>query len=313
VNRAAGHIFPLGGRLAGLLVVAVLAMASGAPAQVLMREVPAPAQGVDLIQRLGERVPLDIELTNSRGETVQLSKYFNQRKPVMLVMVYYNCPLICPLTLERLQDTLNALPYTVGDDFNVLVVSFDTRNTWQMAAENKAAYLAGYGRARTPSVVEGWEFHTSTLENARRLSEAIGFKYKLIPETGEYSHPSTFVIMTPGGMISRYVSGIEPDSREVRLALLEASEGRIAQSISDFFLHLCFRWDPNAGAYSLHAMRVMQMTGLLTVLGLITLVAALKAGERARAWRRAHGRLSVDDKAGAGAGRASESEMGQMP
>jgi protein SCO1 len=270
--------------LAGLLC---MLLAAPAGAQLLMKELPEPAQGVDLVQRIGEQLPLDVEFTDSYGETVAIGRYFNQGKPVVLVMVYYNCPLICPLTLERLQETLNALSYTVGDEFNVAVVSFDTRNTTAMAAQNKAGYLSGYNRPRTESVLAGWEFHTSTRESARRLAEAIGFQYRFIPETGEFSHPSTFVILTSDGRISRYISGLETDSREMRMALLEAAEGKIALSISDFFLHLCFRWDPSRGKYSLHAMRVMQVVGLLSVVGLVTLVAALKAGERARAWRRA--------------------------
>jgi protein SCO1 len=316
VRNAGGHLAACGlcrrYGVAGLMGLLLSVLALPARAQVLSRELPEPAQGVELVQRLGERVPLALEFTNSRGEKVALGSYFNQAKPVMLVMVYYNCPLICPMTLEKLQQTLNALPYTVGDDYKVLVVSFDARNTTQMAADNKAVYLAGYNRPKTPAVVAGWEFHTSTQENARLLSEAIGFKYKLIPETGEYSHASTYVLLTPEGVISRYVSGLEPDAREVRMALLEASEGKIAQSISDFWLHLCFRWDPTAGMYSLHAMRVMQITGFLTVLGLLTLVAALKAGERARAWRRAHDR-DRSEMAGAGAGRALKPAMGQLP
>jgi protein SCO1 len=309
--QAPGIVRRLG--IAGIACLLLLSWALPAPGQVLMREVPEPAQGVELVQRLGERVPPELEFTNSRGEKVTIGSYLNQRKPLMLVMVYYNCPLICPMTLEKLQETLNGLPYIVGDDFTVLVVSFDPRNTTRMAADNKAVYLAGYSRPKTPAVVAGWEFHTSTQESARRLSEAIGFRYKLIPETGEYSHASTYVLLTPAGVVSRYVSGLEPDVREVRLALLEASEGKIAQSISDFWLHLCFRWDPTAGLYSLHAMRVMQITRFLTVLGLLTLVAALKAGERARAWRRAHDRDRSNEMAGAGAGRALKPAMGQMP
>lgn len=282
--KPAGHILRQWGRVLATLLV--LASACAAPAQVLMRELPEPAQGVDLEQRLGESLPLDVQFTNSEGVLVPLGRYFNQGKPVVLVMVYYNCPLICPLTLERLQQTLNGLHYTVGKDFNVVVISFDTRNTTEMAAANKAAYFMGYNREKTEEVLAGWEYHTATTTAARQLADAIGFRYKFIPETGEYSHPSTFVVATPDGKVSRYISGLEPDLRDMRLALLEASQGKIATSIGDFFLHLCFRWDPSAGAYSLHAMRVMQITGFLTVVGLGTLIAALKAGERARKWRR---------------------------
>lgn len=295
-----------------LCAVFCLLWVSPVQGQILMKELPEPARDVDLIQRIGEQVPLDIEFTNSYGETVRLGKYFNQDKPVIIVMIYYNCPLICPLTLERLQETLNALSYTVGDEFNVAVISFDTRNTTAMAAQNKAGYLSGYNRPRTESVLAGWEFHTSTRESARRLAEAIGFRYKFIPETGEYSHPSAFVVLTADGRISRYISGLEPDPREMRMALLEAAEGKIALSISDFFLHLCFKWDPNTGEFGLHAMRLMQIVGFLSVVGLATLIAALRAGERARAWRRAAATNRERKQAGAEAARGEAAAGEQM-
>jgi protein SCO1 len=307
VNLAAGNQV---WRVCQALLIAALLAAAPLRAQVLSRELPEPVRELELEQRLGERVPLDLEFTDSTGARVQLGRYFKQGRPVVVVMVYYNCPLICPLTLERLQKVLNSVNFTVGDDFNVVVVSFDTRNTTQMAAENKAAYLIGYNRPKTPEVLAGWEFHTSTMLSARSLAEAIGFRYRFIPETGEYSHPATFVVLTPEGVISRYLSGLDPDAREMRLALLEASQGKIAQSISDFFLHLCFRWDPTTGAYGLHAMRVMQITGFLTVAALGTLLAALKAGERARAWRQA-GHAAVEATSGTDRRRSPRHRRGE--
>jgi len=197
-------------------------------------------------------------------------------------MVYYNCPMICPLILRRLQERLNAVPYTVGEDFNVVVVSFDPRNTTQMAAENKAAYLDGYKKKATPAIEAGWTFHTASASSARVIAEAVGFKYRYIEESGQYAHPAVLTILTPDGKVSGYVSGLEPEPNDLRLALLEASQGKIAKGLGDFFLHRCYRYDPKTGRYSLQATRVVQFGGLLTVAGLGALVAVLRAGERRR-------------------------------
>lgn len=271
-------------RWARALVAGVALFASAAASgQLITKEEPEEVRGVDVVPRLGERVPLDLPLTDSTGKTVTLGAYFNQDKPVVLALVYYNCPMICPLVLTRLQERLNAVPYTVGDDFNVVVVSFDPTNTTAMAAEAKATYLLGYNKPRTPSVEAGWTFHTATASDARVLAEAVGFRYRYIEESGQYAHPSVLTVLTSDGRVSRYVSGLEPEPNDLRLALLEASEGKIAQGLGDFFLHRCFIWDPKTGKYTLHAWRLMQMGALLTVAALGTLIAALRMGDRARA------------------------------
>ena len=262
--------------------------ASSAHAQPLFqKDVPEEMKGIELDPKLGQHASLDTEITDSTGKIVKLDSYFHQGKPVVLAMVYYNCPMICPLVLSRLQERLNAVPFNIGEDFNVVVVSFDARNTTQMAAENKAVYLGGLNKPMTPIVEKGWTFHTATTGNARAIADSVGFRYRFYPESGEFGHPAVLTVLTSEGLVSGYVSGLEPEPNDLRLALLQASEGKIAKTLGDFFLHTCYRYDPKSGRYTMQAVRVMQMGGLLTVMGLATLIVALRAGERYRALRRA--------------------------
>jgi protein SCO1 len=252
----------------------------------LLTEEPEELRGLDLEQKSGAQLPLELEFTDSRGEKTSLAKYFNQKKPVVLSLVYYDCPMICPLTLERLQERLNAIPYTVGEDYFALVISFDHTNTTQQAATDKATYLLGYNKPRTPAVEAGWEFFTSDRTAVRALADSVGFKYRFIPESGEYAHGSATIILTPDGKVARYLDGLGADPQELRIALLEASEGRIAKGLADFFLHRCFIWNPYKNSYTLQAFRVMQIGAVLTATGVATLLVGLKAGERARELRR---------------------------
>lgn len=273
----------LGSRFLACLAGAMgMVCAAAAPAQVVLKDDPEPLRGVELDRKLGATVPMDAKLVDSTGKPATLGQYFNQGKPVVLALVYYNCPMICPLTLQRLQERLNAVPYTVGKDFNVVVVSFDPNNTTEMAAENKARYLDGYKLPPDKTIEAGWTFHTAPPGEARRIAEAVGFKYRLVEETGQYAHPSALTVLTPDGRVAAYVSGLEPEPNDLRLALLAASQGKIATGLKDFFLHRCYLYDPKTGKFSLQATRVMQVGGLVSVVGLTALIAALRAGERAR-------------------------------
>jgi protein SCO1/2 len=280
--------FPALRRFTALALVAVAALLfahAAAPAQVIQKEEPSQLQGLELTKKLGDRVPLDFEFTDSTGAKVKLGKYFNQgSKPVVLALVYYNCPMMCPLVLSRIQERLNGINYSVGDDFNVVVVSFDPSNTTKMAADNKASYLAGYNK-NSKSTEAGWTFHTSDPVNVRKLADAVGFPYRYMPESGQYAHAAALTVLTPDGRVSGYIDGISADGGELKLALLQASEGKIAKSIGDFFLTRCYRYDPRTGTYTVQATRVMQIGGLLTVMGITTLLVGLRAAERARKQR----------------------------
>ncbi len=263
-------------------------LAPAAAGQVLLKEPPAEIRDLEVTERLGERVPLDTVFTDSEGRKVRLGEYFNQGKPVILVLGYYDCPLVCPLILERLQQALNKLDYTVGEDFNVVVISFDPRNTTEMAANNRMAYLSGYNRSASAEVRAGWTFHTSDPMQMRPLADAIGFEYRYIDESGEYSHPVALTFLTPTGEVSRYIYGFDYVERDMKLSLLGASNGAIAQSIGDRLLWFCYHYDPKTGRHTLAAFRVMQAGALITLFSLGTLIAVLRYRER-RAQRKAQG------------------------
>lgn len=266
---------------------AALSFAPAASAQLISKELPEVFQGVDVVPKLGDQVPLDLKLVDGEGKKVELRKYFRPGRPVILALVYYRCPMTCPLVLEKLQQGLNGLSYIVGEDFNTVVVSFDPTETAETAAHNKLVYLGGYNKPVTPVIKSGWDFLVSPDSAASTLAASVGFHYKLIPESGQYSHPMALVILTPEGKVARYVSGLDYTSQDLRLALLEASEGKVAKSMGDFFLHLCFRYDASTGKYTMHAWRVMQIGAILTALSLATFITGLRASERLKRHRRA--------------------------
>lgn len=259
----------------------VLVLAAPARAQLVKKDIPDVAKGAEVIERLGEQVPGDIELTNAEGEQVTTGKYFSNGKPTLLAMVYYTCPMICTVTLSQLQDCLKDLDYTVGEDFNLVVVSFNHTEPVSAAAQYKAAALADYGRELSPTIRDGFAFHVTDEANAKRLGDAIGFHFKRL-ENGEYAHPVALTILTPDGHISRYVYGLEYPAKRIKLALLGATDGEIAESIGDYFLHLCYTYDPNAGTYNMQAMTIVRIGGVLTMVLLGGLIVGLKLTEKRR-------------------------------
>lgn len=262
--------------------LAILFVGMAGEAQVIMKEPPEPLRDLELVPQVGERVPMELQFTDSTGQRVRLERYFNRgHQPVILALVYYGCPMMCPLVLDRLQDRLNGLEYVAGRDFALVVVSFGAGETAAQAAEARAAFLAGY-RHRGNEVPGGVAFHVSDAGSVRRLADAVGFPYRYIPQTGQYAHGAVLTVLTPDGRISGYLDALGAEAREFRMALLEASQGRLGRSLSDFFLHLCYRFDPTQGRYTLQAMRIMQAGGLMAVVGLGGLVGWLWAWERTR-------------------------------
>lgn len=276
------------GRVFGLLAAA--AMAAPATAQLNPKEPPSEIRGLEVEEKLGARVPLGLTFNDWTGSPAPLSKYFASGKPVILVLGYYDCPLVCPLVLERLQASLGKLDYTVGTDFNVVYVSFDPENTTEMAARYRRDAIESYaaaGHERTARIEAGWAFHTSQPSQVRPLADAVGYEYRFLPESGEYSHPVALVFLSGEGVVSRYIYGFDYDPKDVKLSLLEASQGAIAQSLGDRLLWFCYHYDPKTGRYSLAAFRVMQAGAVVTMTVVGTLILALKLGERGRRRRRA--------------------------
>lgn len=270
----------LGRWIAAAAAALSLGLAAPAASQTLNR-LPVQAEGVDIVDRLGERIPDSVVMRTAEGEVVDLADYFKSGKPAVLALVYYDCPLVCPLILERLTRSVSGIDFDVGEDFNLIVVSFDPTNTDAMALEAKRTALLAYDREITPQVERGFAYHTASEGNVGRLAEAVGYEFKRLPN-GEYSHPSVLIVLSPEGVVTRYLPGFDAPSRDLKLALLEASKGAIAQSVGDWFLHRCFSFDPSKGSYGLAAMKVMRLAGGLSVVVLSGMIAILFVRERVR-------------------------------
>lgn len=242
-----------------LLLVVLLAPMSGMAQQVA----PDPLRDVGIDQRLNAQVPGELFFRDETGREVRLAEYFGQR-PIILVLVYYECPMLCTLVLNGLVRALRAMPLTAGRDFTVLTVSINPAETPALAAEKKAAYVEHYGRAEAR---QGWHFLTGELPAIHRLAETVGFRYVYDPRTKQYAHAAGIMVLTPSGRVSRYFYGLEYSARDVRLGLVDASEGKIGSPVEKVLL-LCYRYDPSTGKYSLAIVRIVQLAGAGTLLGL---------------------------------------------
>lgn len=230
-------------------------------------EKPAVLRDVGFDQRLNEQAPLDLEFADETGKTVRLGDYFGQ-KPVVLVLAYYRCPMLCTLVLNGLAQAMHDMPLTPGKDFEVVTVSFDPRETPALAAAKKKTYVARYGR---PGAAEGWHFLTGTAEPIRRLTEAVGFRYVYDAKKGQFIHASGVVVLTPAGKISRYFFGIQYLPRDLRLGLVEASGGKVGSPADEVLLY-CFHYDPSLGRYTASILNFVRAGGVLTIVAVVGMV-----------------------------------------
>jgi protein SCO1/2 len=250
--------------------------------------------GLDVVERLGDKLPLDLDFVASDGRPVKLGDYFNTKnaagtlKPVVIALVYHRCPVSCPAILTKLHYRLNELDLTVGEQFNVLVVSFDPTDKPPASAALKREAISTYRNNTAPGIQQSWEFLTSPTTSAQVLADKLGFGYRFLPESGEYAHAAAIFVATPEGTISRYLYGVDYPPRQLKLALMEAADGRIGNSF-ERFLQWCYHWDPKTGQYSLSAFRVMQVGAGASTLLVGGLVGGLWYKDRAR--RRANGNL----------------------
>ncbi len=273
-----------------LLTSPLAAQMSGAPSAgyrlepgVAASVVPQPLREIGFDQRLDERVPLDVEFRDELGQTVRLGQYFGQ-KPVVLAFVYYDCPMLCTMVLSSITSTLGVLSLDAGTDFELVMVSFDPRETPELAARKKAEYLGRYDR---PGAAGGWHFLTGNQASISRLTAAAGFRYTWDEDTKQFAHPAGIVVLTPDGRLARYLFGLEFGPRDLRLALIEASGGRIGTAVDTALLY-CYHYDPMTGRYGLVVMRVLRIAGAATVLALGTFIFVMVRRERTRHLRTLH-------------------------
>jgi protein SCO1/2 len=238
---------------------------------------PIALRSVDLEQKLGAQVPLDVEFRDEAGKTVSLKEYFG-RRPVILSLVYYSCQDLCPLVLDGLVRSLRPLSFAIGDQFDVITLSFDPRDTPALAAAKKSDSVKQYSR---PGAGDGWHFLTGDENAIRRLTEAVGFRYNYESDKDRFGHATGIILLTPDGKIARYFYGIEFSPRDLRLGLIEASANQIASPIDQLLL-FCYHYDPSTGKYSLLVTNIVRIGGVVTVIVLAAFITVMLSRERGR-------------------------------
>ncbi|MEE8201063.1 MAG: SCO family protein [Candidatus Acidoferrales bacterium] len=262
------------GGLAGAALLLFLVVA-GASAPVRGQNLSRLGQ-IGLEQRLNHPLPLELEFRDEAGRTVRLGDYFGER-PVVLALVYYRCPQLCPMVLTGMVKSLRTLSFEAGQEFEVVTVSIDPSETPEIAAEKKRLLLRQYDR---PGTEAGWHLLTGEEAAIQRLAEAVGFRYFYDPNTKLYAHAAGLMLATPEGRLARYFYGIEHSGRDLRLGLVEASQNQIG-SVVDQVLLYCYHYDPTTGKYGLVIMNILRVAGLATVLALgIFLVVSLRRERR---------------------------------
>jgi protein SCO1/2 len=234
---------------------------------------PPILREVTLRQKLDSQVPLNLEFRDENGQTITLADC-TAGKTTILVLAYFRCPKLCTQVLNDLVKGLRGVPWNIGDEFNVLTVSFDDRETPEMAAAKKKSYVEDYGR---PGADKGWHFLTGRQQSILALSNAVGFQFRYDPKNDLFAHPSCIMILTPEGKVSRYLLRLRDPknpagfSRDLRLALVEASEHKIGTP-ADSVMLFCFRYDPETGKYTMTALNAVRAAGVLTVVVLGSLL-----------------------------------------
>jgi protein SCO1 len=246
-----------------LLLLVCLLTLPGIHALQAQPVLPPSLREVGFDQRLNEQVPLDLVFRDENGKSVRLRDCVGG-KPVILVLAYYRCPMLCTEVLNGLVRALLDLPFNAGKEFTILTVSFDPRETPELASAKKKTYLERYGR---PGAEEGWRFLTGEEDSIKQLTEAVGFRYKYDPRSDQFAHASGIMILTPDGKISRYFYDVRYSPRDLRLGLVEASQNKIGTPVDQILLY-CFHYDPAEGKYGPVVMNFVRAGGVLTLLGI---------------------------------------------
>lgn len=272
-----------------LLIGAMLCLGFGmlsVSAQVVKEHDP-DLDRIDIVEHRGATIPLDLTVTNEDGVAVPLSSYFQKDRPVILMLGYYECPMLCNLVFNGMAEAVKTLPLVAGKDYQILSLSINPRETAELAKAKKRTYAAAVGK---PEMQNGWQFLTADSATSARLANAIGFRYFYDTDQKQYAHAAAAYVLSPAGVICRYHYGIEFPERDLRWSLIEAAQGKIGEPLDKLLLY-CYHYDPEARSYSPMAMRFMQLGGLVTVAFVGSTIVVLRRHEK-----RGHGTMpSVPD------------------
>jgi protein SCO1/2 len=251
-------------------------LVAGSAMSQVVKETVDELEMVDVVEHLGDFVPLDLTFIDDNGQTVQLSDYFNRGKPVLLTMGYYECPMLCNLILNGLTKTIKQMNWKPGLDYQIVTVTINPNEDYNLAAAKKQTYVTALDE---PSAQDGWSFLIGEESQSRILAEVVGFKYRYDEKIQQYAHPAVLFLISEDGKITRYLYGIEFKANDMKLALMEASEGKIGNTIDKLILY-CYHYDPDSQGYVVFASNVMRLGGALTLIVMIIFLGLLFYRER---------------------------------
>ena len=251
--------------------------ASGNPSTGL----PQALQEVRIDQKLDQQLPLDLTFRDESGRDVKLGQYFGH-KPVVLAFVYYDCPMLCTQVLNGMVTSFRVLPFQMSKEYDVVTISFDPRETPELAARKKKVYVDYLPEKMRAGAENGWHFLTGDQENIAKITDAAGFRYRWDEKTQQFAHASAVMVTTPHGKLSRYYYGIEYPARDLRLGLIESSANKIGSPVDQLLLY-CYHYDPATGKYGAVVMNIMRIAGVITLLGIAAMLLLLKARNTAGA------------------------------
>ena len=235
---------------------------------------PTALRDVRIEQKLDQQLPLDLSFRDENGQQVTLGKYFG-KKPVVLSLVYYDCPMLCTQILNAMVTSFRVLPFEVGKEFDVVTISFDPRETAQLAAAKKKVYVDYLPDKMHAGAQSGWHFLTGDPASIERITDAVGFRYHYDEATKQFAHASGIMVATPEGKLSRYFYGVDYAARDLRLGLIESSQSKIGSPVDQLLLY-CYHYDPATGKYGAAVMRVMRIAGVLTLVALVAMFFVLR-------------------------------------
>ena len=227
---------------------------------------PAVLNEVGIDQKLNTQLPLDLVFRNEKGEQVKLGDFFG-KKPVVISLVYYECPMLCNQVLNGMISSFRVMNFAPGKEFDVVTVSFDSRETAVHATNKKKTYVDYLPEAKRADAAAGWHFLTGDDENIKKLTEAIGFRYRFDTATNQFAHASGIFVATPGGKLARYFYGIEYAPKDLRLGLVEASENKIGSPMDKLMLY-CYHYDPATGKYGATVINIIRLGGIVTLIAI---------------------------------------------
>ena len=236
------------------------------PSQATTNGLPSALKEVGIEQKLGEQIPLDAEFKNENGPTVRLGEYFNKDKPVILALVYYECPMLCNEVLNGLTGSLKGISFDAGKEFDVVAISFDARENDKpgLAQNKKDSYLKRYGRENT---ADGFHFLTGTQDQIDKVAGAVGFGYKWDEKSEQFAHAGGIMLATPDGKLARYFYGIDYSPKDLKFGIMESADGKIGNPVEQLFLY-CYHYDPATGSYGLAILKVLRIAAVFTLIAI---------------------------------------------